>query len=91
MLDDGNIPKDQTNSFVFQVDTYVADVKKGLFPNLSAKDSLYHMEFGINDINTAGAKYSSLESSIFDKYQSTFERVCYLVMTAVFFCLLKWF
>ena len=74
VLDNGNVPKDQTNSFVLQTQSFLAD-KKGKLSDLSAKSTLYHMEFGINDINTAGAKYTSFEASIFEKYQAQFDTV----------------
>ena len=67
--------KGSSFGFVHQVDEYLDDVKKGAVSGLSAKDTLYSIHFGINDIGIAGTKYSSLESKIFDTYSSTIEKV----------------
>ena len=74
----GTVPKDKTNSFLFQIDSYLADVKRGDVSGLSTNNALYHIEFGINDINTADTNYTSLESAIFGKYQSGIETVNFL-------------
>ena len=75
MLLGGTVPKAHTNSFLFQIASYLADVKKGDLSGLSAKNALYHIEFGINDINIADMKYATLESTIFGKYQDCIETV----------------
>lgn len=70
-------PSSHGNSFEIQVNTYLGDFKNNLFPGWSAANTLYHTEFGINDINTAGSDYASLEAQIFEKYSSLFDTVCH--------------
>ena len=59
-----------------EVDQYLADIKKGDLKDLSPNDTLYTSEFGINDINYSGKNYAKDEPTIFQKYQSAFDKVC---------------
>ena len=61
--------------FAGQVASYTEDSEAGLFPGLSATNSLYHAEFGINDITSEGSNYASLEPAIFVKYTNLLETV----------------
>ena len=84
-------PKTQGNSFVFQVETYVDDIKKGdvLPSDMSGANTLFHMEFGINDINQAGSNYSRFEGEIFEEYRKNIETVPSLPLTKSTFKLIN--
>lgn len=51
------------------------DFTAGLFPGLTATNSLYHTEFGINDITGEGSNYAALEPAIIVKYTNLLESV----------------
>lgn len=76
---DKDEPTTWTDNFVGQADSYIKDFKAGFFQGWSAANTLYHTEFGINDINVADAKYPSLEPAIFEQYKSTLETVSLLI------------
>ena len=61
--------------FANQVASYASDFKAGSFPGLTATNSLYHAEFGINDITGEGSNYAALEPAIFVKYTNLLETV----------------
>lgn len=69
----------EKNSLIAQVDSYLKDFKARKFAEWNAETALYHMEFGINDINTAGTKYLGAEPAIFLQYESVFDRASLLV------------
>lgn len=64
-----------SSDFANQIDGYMKNFTVGLFPGLSARNSLYHAEFGINDITSEGSHYATLEPAIFVKYTNLLETV----------------
>ena len=65
-----------TNNFVDQVATFKADLAKMDMRNLPAPESVYIVEFGINDINLSLDSFSASEASmIVDRYGSLIEDV----------------
>ena len=64
--------------FADQVASYTEDSKAGVFPGLSATNSLYYAEFGINDITGEGSNYAAHEPAIFMKYTNLLEIVRFL-------------
>lgn len=61
--------------FADQVDSYTEDSKAGKFAGLTAANSLYHAEFGINDITSEGSNYATLQPAEFVKYTNLLEKV----------------
>lgn len=72
-----------TNDFVNQVDGYVAAFTEAEPPGWSAANSIYHADFGINDIYNSWQRSSKINPLIFHQYQEGFDKVCNFIAEAL--------
>jgi len=67
------------SGFSQQVKAFTKETKEAAFQKVDSAQSLFHAEFGINDINTAGDNYTKEKASIFTAYHDSIDKVrCHL-------------